>query len=53
MSEQNDPQPIQNCPSCGGTMNLAKIIPKLGGLPKLKTFQCVNCNDVITIEDDE
>jgi len=34
-------------------MKLVRIIPKLGGLPELATFQCPNCEEVTTIEDDE
>ena len=34
-------------------MKLARVTPKLGGFPTLMTFQCLNCNEVMTIEDDK
>ena len=42
----------RSCRKCGGTMKLARIIPKLGGLPELQTFQCIDCEEVVTIEKD-
>jgi transposase-like protein len=51
MSE-DEAKEVLACPSCGATMRLARITPKFGGLPKLKTFQCVGCNDVLTLEDE-
>ena len=37
---------------CGHGMKLVRIIPKLGGLPELATFQCPNCEEVTTIENE-
>jgi hypothetical protein len=34
-------------------MKLAKIVPKIGGFPKLTTFQCLTCNEALTIEGEE
>jgi len=53
MALEDEPDRIFDCPVCGSTMQLASVIPRLGGLPKLMTFQCLNCNEVMTIEDDE
>jgi transcription elongation factor Elf1 len=53
MALEDEPDRIFDCPVCGRTMTLASVIPRLGGLPKLMTFQCLNCNEVMTIEDDE
>jgi hypothetical protein len=33
-------------------MKLARVIPKLGSLPKLTAFQCIDCREVITVEGD-
>jgi hypothetical protein len=38
------------CPLCGGAMKLDRIIPKLGGLPTLRTYQCLDCKEVETVE---
>ena len=34
-------------------MMLARITPKLGALPMLRTFQCLDCQEVETIEIEE
>jgi len=36
------------CPSCGKPMALARILPRLGGAPELRTFQCHPCGVVQT-----
>ena len=41
-----------DCPKCGARMTLAKITPKLGGLPELHTFRCEGCGEVMTDEVD-
>jgi len=38
---------------CGGAVKLARIIPKLGGLPTIRTCQCLDCKEVETTESDE
>jgi hypothetical protein len=48
-----DDELSRSCPHCGATMKLARAIPKLGSLPKLTAFQCLDCREVITVEDDE
>ena len=40
------------CPVCGGRMKIAGVTPRASDLPNLLTFQCLDCNEVITIEDD-
>ena len=40
------------CPACGGRMKIAGVPPRASGLPRLLTFQCLDCKEVITIEDD-
>jgi len=49
MPEQDEPKKTQSCPSCGHAMTVASVIPKLGGLPQLTTFQCPGCDEVITM----
>jgi hypothetical protein len=43
-------QPSDNCPACGGAMNIVSVTPKAANWPELKTFQCVDCQRVLTIE---
>ena len=39
-----------DCPTCGARMALARVTPKLGGLPELHTFRCEECGEVETYE---
>jgi ribosomal protein L37AE/L43A len=40
----SEPNPdIPACPSCGGPMRLTRTIPKLGGLPELRIWECAGC----------
>lgn len=41
------------CPNCGHAMRLFRTVPKLGALPKLQSFRCYYCSEVVTeaIED--
>jgi len=41
---------FRSCPHCGAKMKLARVIPKLGRLPKLTAFQCLDCQEVMTVE---
>ena len=36
------------CPNCGRVMMLARITPRVGGLPELQTFQCRPCGVALT-----
>ena len=38
------------CPRCQGPMKLARIFPKSYGLPELRSYRCIVCEDVITLE---
>jgi len=42
------PAPVVPCPSCGKLMCLASVIPRLGALPELWTFECRECAEAIT-----
>ena len=35
------------CPVCRGKMKLARV----GGHPKVSTYQCLSCKEVMTVED--
>lgn len=41
--------PLVTCPSCGKEMQLTKAVPALAGLPELRTYQCSDCKEVMTI----
>jgi hypothetical protein len=45
--DENDPL---KCPDCSGPMKIARVTPKFGGLPELRTYQCVECEEVVTVE---
>ena len=45
---QEQPKPTMICPHCGKPMRLAQVIPALGALPELLTFECKPCGEVIT-----
>ena len=36
------------CPNCGRAMKLARITPRVGGLPELQTFECRPCGVTLT-----
>jgi hypothetical protein len=42
------PHATVHCPACGKTMRLASIIPGIGALPELWTFECRDCREAIT-----
>ena len=39
--------------SCGAVMRIVRVVPKLGGLPELPTFRCLNCGEVLTREHEQ
>jgi hypothetical protein len=43
----------RSCPRCLGAMVLMRIIPKHVAYPELRTFQCLDCGHVMTLEVDE
>jgi hypothetical protein len=38
------------CPRCQGRMKLVRIFPKTYGLPELRSYRCIVCEDVVTLE---
>jgi len=38
------------CPSCGAAMHLSRIVPAVGGLPEMQTFECRLCHLAVTAE---
>lgn len=50
---QERPKPTMICPHCGKPMRLAQVIPALGALPELLTFECKPCAEVITEAKDD
>ena len=39
---------IPLCPNCSKPMRLARVTPRFGGLPELKTFECRPCGVTLT-----
>ena len=52
MPTEHPREKLLPCASYGHGMKLVTIIPKLGGLPELATFQFPNCEEVTTIENE-
>ena len=46
MSSEDDLE-CRMCPFCRGRMKLTRV----GGHPKLSTYQCLRCKEVTTVED--
>jgi hypothetical protein len=46
-----DMLPILRCPSCGGVMKHARIVPRPGGVPHLHVALCLRCDEVKVIEE--
>jgi hypothetical protein len=44
------PEDDRLCPKCSRPMTLARITPKVGGIPALRTFRCGPCGHVVTEE---
>jgi hypothetical protein len=37
-----------SCPKCSNPMRLARVTPRFGGLPELRTFECRRCGVAVT-----
>ena len=49
----NETEEVRPCPICGMRMKLARITPRLGGLPALQTLEFRPCKFVVTAEQDQ
>ena len=49
MSEEEN-IPKLPCVLCGTPMMLVRVTPKLGAFPELRTFVCIACGDVRSVE---
>lgn len=38
------------CPACASPMKLARVIPAVAGHPELRSFECADCREVLTVE---
>jgi hypothetical protein len=38
------------CPGCGAAMRFSRIVPSIGGLPEMQTFECKPCHLAVTAE---
>jgi transposase-like protein len=45
--------PVPSCPRCSSRMMLARLTPRLGGMPKLESYRCAACGEVQTIQREE
>ena len=50
MSNVDDELDTACCPRCQGPMKLARIFPKSYHLPELRSYRCIVCEDVVTLE---
>jgi len=41
---------VPMCGNCGQSMALARVVPALGGLPELQSFECRQCRLAYTRE---
>jgi hypothetical protein len=53
MPNEEDEPVTPCCPRCQGPMALARIWPKTYGLPELRSYRCIVCEDVTTVEHEE
>lgn len=37
------------CSGCETEMKLTKVVPALAGLPELRSYQCPDCKNVVTV----
>jgi uncharacterized Zn finger protein len=42
-------EPALDCHICGEAMRLARVVPKLGPHPELRSFRCGSCGEIRTI----
>ena len=52
MTTDNEAARVLACPTCGRTMRLAPVAPGIAGRPRLRSFECLNCDAVTTVEDE-
>jgi hypothetical protein len=52
MWNEDEPKP-PDCPQCSGEMVLARVFPKFRAHPELRSFQCVDCGHLLTVEVEE
>jgi hypothetical protein len=45
-----DENELFQCPCCDGAMKVVRIIPRHGELPELRSYRCVECDEVVTLE---
>jgi hypothetical protein len=38
------------CPRCQGATVLVRTFPKIGGFPELRSYSCIVCEEVVTVE---
>ena len=50
---EDESSEVYLCPACGGRMKIAGVTSSASDMTRLLTFQCLDCKEVITIEDDD
>jgi phage FluMu protein Com len=53
MAGDNDQIFKIRCGHCDATMKCVGTVPRLGGLPELRTYRCPHCSQVKTVMADE
>jgi hypothetical protein len=51
MPEEDEPDETR-CPRCQGETVLVRTFPKIGGFPELRSYRCIVCDEVSTVEND-
>lgn len=36
------------CDSCSSPMSLKRVVPRVGGMAELHTYQCAGCGNIVT-----
>ena len=44
---------LKYCAKCGKLLVLERIVPKLGPLPEVKIYKCLECGSIVTIQGEE
>jgi hypothetical protein len=49
MSKEDEPDEPR-CPQRQGATVFVRTFPKIGGFPELRSYRCIVCEEVVTVE---